>query len=81
MGNNEFQDLALRHVMEVSGLQQFELYVVWLSKVLRNNKAMIATTVPGDGKYYEVTYNGEKGEIYVDDYSKVSNTMFKEGDL
>ena len=81
MGNNEFQDLAVRHVAEVSGLGQFELYVVWMYKILRNNKAMISTTVPGDGKYYEVTYNGEKGEFYVDEYVKVSNTAFKEGDL
>ena len=81
MGNNEFEDLALRHVSEVSGLGQFELYVVWLCKILRNNKAMVATTVPGDGKYFEVTYNGEKGEFYVDEYVKVSNKAFKEGDL
>ena len=49
-----------------------DVYVVWLVKVLQNNKALLSTTVP-DGMYYEVTYNGDKGQVYVDAYKKWKN--------
>jgi hypothetical protein len=39
---------------------------------LQNNKALLSTTLP-DGMYYELTYNGDKQEIYVDAYKKVDN--------
>jgi hypothetical protein len=45
---------------------------VWLCKILQNNKALLSTTLP-DGMYYEVTYNGDKQEFYVDAYQKVEN--------
>lgn len=49
-----------------------EVYVVWFSKVLQNWKALISTTLP-DGMYYEVTYNGEDKETYLDAYKKFDN--------
>lgn len=49
-----------------------EVYVVWFSKTLKNWKALISTTLP-DGMYYEVTYNGEKSETYIDAYKKFDN--------
>lgn len=49
-----------------------DVYVVWLSKTLQNSKALLSTTLP-DGMYYELTYNGNKGEIYLDAYKKVEN--------
>lgn len=49
-----------------------EVYVVWFSKTLKNWKALVATTNP-DGSYFEVTYNGEKGETYIDAYVKAHN--------
>lgn len=52
----------------------FEVYVVWFVKVLQHWKALVSTDRP-DGKYYELTYNGDKGETYVDEYSKVKNTV------
>ena len=48
------------------------VYVVWLSKVLQNNKALLSTTLP-DGMYYELTYNGDKKELYFDAYKKFEN--------
>ena len=42
-----------------------DVYEVTHSFVLGNQKAMFSTTLP-DGKYYEVTYNSEKEEMYVD---------------
>lgn len=51
---------------------QFDIYVVWFSKTLQNWKALVSTDVP-DGMYYEVTYNGDKDEIYLDVYKKWAN--------
>ena len=49
-----------------------DVYVVWLCKVLQNNKALLSTTLY-DGMYYEITYNGDKGEAYIDAYKKWEN--------
>ena len=54
------------------------VYVVWLSKTLQNSKALLSTTLP-DGMYYEVTYNGDKNEIYLDAYKKVENIAIPVG--
>lgn len=49
-----------------------DVYVVWLCKTLQNSKALLSTTIP-DGMYYEITYNGDKKEMYVDAYKKFDN--------
>lgn len=54
-----------------------DVYVVWFCKTLQNWKAMVSTTVP-DGRYYEVTHNGDKGETYVDAYVKLDNQVVKD---
>ncbi len=50
--------------------------VVWFCKTLKNWKAMVADISP-NGHFYEVTYNGEKNETYVDDYVKIENKVIK----
>lgn len=50
-----------------------EIFVVWFSKTLQNWKALVSTTRP-NGLYYEVTYNGDKKETYLDVYAKIGNT-------
>ena len=49
-----------------------DIYIVWLCKTLKNSKALASTTVP-DGMYYEITYNGDKNECYIDAYKKLEN--------
>jgi len=49
-----------------------DIYVVWFSKTLQNWKAMVSSTLP-DQMYYEVTYNGDKLETYLDAYKKWDN--------
>lgn len=49
-----------------------DVYVVWFCKVLQNGKALLSTNVP-DNMYYELTYNGDKHETYVDAYRKWEN--------
>lgn len=55
------------------------VYVVWFAKTLQNFKALLSTTLP-DGMYYEVTYNGDKKEFYIDAYKKFDNKCIKEGE-
>jgi hypothetical protein len=54
--------------------EPYDIYVVWFSKTLQNWKALVATT-RADDMYYEVTYNGDKKETYLDAYMKVHNRV------
>ena len=54
-----------------------DVYVVWFCKTLQNWKVLVSTTLP-DGIYYEITYNGNTGETYVDVYKKWENYIVKE---
>jgi hypothetical protein len=49
-----------------------DVYIVWFSKTLQNWKALVSTTI-SDGMYYEVTYNGNARETYLDAYKKWEN--------
>lgn len=53
-----------------------DVFVVWSCKTLQNNKALLSTTV-SDGMYYELTYNGDKNELYFDAYKKWENCCIK----
>ena len=54
-----------------------DVFIVWICKTLQNNKALVSTTV-SDGMYYELTYNGDKKELYVDVYKKWENICITE---
>lgn len=45
-------------------------------KTLQNSKALLGTKV-SDGMYYEVTYNGDKNECYLDAYKKWQNVCIE----
>lgn len=51
-----------------------DIYIVWLNKILQNNKAMLSTNIP-DTRYFEITYNGDKDEWYFDSYVKEKNQL------
>ena len=65
---------ANKHVDKTDNVQITldNIYIVWFCKTLQNWKALLSTTLP-DGMYYEVTYNGDKKEIYLDAYKKFEN--------
>ena len=52
----------------------FTVFTVWKAKILQNWKFLISSTLP-DGMYYEVTYNGDKNEWYLDAYKKFQNVV------
>lgn len=82
MGNDRFAELCYAAVVKYANeridktdckqISADDVYIVWICKTLQNNKALLSTTLP-DGMYYELTYNGDKGEIYLDAYKKVQN--------
>lgn len=52
----------------------YSVYIVWKSKVLQNYKYLISTSLY-DGMYYELTFNGDKNEWYLDAYKKFENRV------
>lgn len=56
----------------IDPLGEDDVYVVWFVKALQNWKAMVSTT-RDDGRYYEVTYDGDNAVAYVDSYRKTHN--------
>lgn len=52
----------------------FEVYTVWKCKALQNWKFLLSSTL-WDGMYYEVTFNGDSEEWYLDAYKKFENVV------
>lgn len=58
------------------------LKIVWFSKTLQNHKALVMSTYGYFNEtYWEVTYNGDKDEYYVDEYIKTSNEVISGDDI
>ena len=84
MGNEEFlrkcmeivRDYTNEHLDKTDRIPAFNVFIVWSCKTLQNNKALLSTSL-SDGMYYEITYNGDKKEIYVDAYKKFENRCIK----
>ena len=89
MTEKEFRELCIQLVKDYTNahldvtdrksISNDDVYVVWQCKTLQNLKALLSTTLY-DGMYYEVTYNGDKKEIYLDAYKKFENRCLKYGD-
>ena len=82
MKNRDFEKLCIKTIVDYFNknaektdnikISEENVFIVWSCKTLQNNKAMVSTTV-SDGMYYELTYNGDKGELYLDAYKKWEN--------
>lgn len=81
MKSNEFIEWAKAEVVKyhnhhqdpVICIDESLVYVVWSCKTLQNHKALLGVAKPDGGMYYEVTYNGDRGEMYFDAYKKEKN--------
>jgi hypothetical protein len=70
------------HCADAGGVNISEenVYVVWSCKTsLQNYKALLSTTVQ-DGMYYEMTFNGDQNELYMDAYKKWDNSIVYKGE-
>ena len=86
INSNQFIDIAKHAVLnyvctqldptERYAVNLDNIYVVWFCKTLQNWKALLSTTLP-DEMYYELTYNGDKQEYYLDAYKKWENIKTK----
>lgn len=87
MGSKEFLELCEEKLVEYfndrkdktdknGGITKDDVFVVWYCKTLQNHKCLMSTTVP-DGMYYELTYNGDKNELYMDAYKKWQNKRYE----
>lgn len=82
MNEKEFVSLCKKTVAEYANarldkadgkqITEEDVFIVWMCKTLQNSKALASTTL-FDGMYYELTFNGNKGELYVDAYKKWEN--------
>ena len=74
------RDYANEHLDKTDNVQITidNVFVVWQCKTLQNNKALLSTTFY-DGMYYELTYNGDKKELYLDAYKKFENKCLNLG--
>ena len=71
------KEYILKHLDKTDKTPDFEVFTVWKAKILQNWKYLISSTLP-DGMYYELTYNGDKQEWYLDAYKKFENLIVKE---
>ena len=84
MPSENFEKIALilvkeyidEHLDKSDDKPLYKVFVVWSCKTLQNNKVLISSSLP-DGMYYELTYNGDKNEIYFDAYKKFENKCIK----
>ena len=70
-------DYIEEHIDKSDPTPVFSIYIVWKCKTLQNWKYLISSTLC-DGMYYELTYNGDKKEWYLDAYKKFENKVIKE---
>lgn len=80
--DNKALDIVTQYIAEHldksdSATSSFSVYIVWKAKVLQNWKYLISSTLL-DGMYYELTYNGDKAEWYLDAYKKFENRVIRE---
>lgn len=66
----------VKHLDKSDPMPNFEVYTVWKAKVLQNWKFLLSSSLY-DGMYYELTYNGDKKEWYLDAYKKFENKRIK----
>lgn len=72
------REYIIEHFDKTDDIPDFEVYTVWKAKALQNWKYLLSSTLC-DGMYYELTYNGDKKEWYLDAYKKFQNVVIKEG--
>ncbi len=71
------RNYIMEHLDKSDTVPPFDVYTVWKCKALQNWKYLISSTLH-DGMYYECSFNGDKGEWYLDAYKKFQNVVIKD---
>lgn len=71
------KDYIMEHLDKSDPMPDFTVFTVWKCKTLQNWKYLLSSTL-FDGMYYELTYNGDDHEWYLDAYKKFQNVVVKE---
>ncbi len=71
---NAVSNYVYNHYIIDSGDDIFRVRIVWFCYILGGWKAMACTDLP-DKRYFEITYNKDKNEIYLDVYDKFENVV------
>ena len=70
------KDYIIEHLDKSDPPPKFEVYTVWKAKVLQNWKFLLSSDL-FDGMYYELTFDGDKNEWYLDAYKKFENRVVR----
>lgn len=81
--NSEYYENLIRQIMvnhvnknlvDSDKISVNDISITWFSKTLQNWKALAITNLK-DKKYYELTFDGDRNRVYLDEYIKVSNNV------
>lgn len=79
--NNAPEKILKEYINKISKIEiDFDVFIVWSCKTLQNRKWILITSLH-DNKLYELTYNGNKKEYYLDEYDKLANTVVRSPSL
>ena len=70
MDTNKFIKIAKDSIISFSTTDISDIVMVWYNKTIQNHKAIFFVLSKQD--FYEVTYNGDKNEMYFDKYKKIN---------
>lgn len=86
MDNREFINAAIAagkdyinegiHSADGEEVTEKDIFVSWLSKTIKNNKALLGSE-KRPREYFEATYNGNDKEMYLDVYVKMDKKTIK----
>lgn len=78
--DNRAMDIVIKYMLQHLDVTDpdpiFKVFIVWKAKILQNWKYLISSNLP-DGMYYELTYNGDAKEWYLDAYKKFDNQLIQ----
>ena len=70
------KNYIVNHLDKSDEMPKFDVFIVWKAKILQNWKYLLSSTL-FDGMYYELTFNGDKQEWYLDAYKKFENQVIR----
>lgn len=80
MENKAFNSVIIASIdAGIEAPHKDDLFIVWSCYILGNHKYLIGCKT--NYRYYEVTYNSNKEEWYVDIYKNTYNLPIKDKDL